>query len=83
MNKLFFSMVATFTLNGTFWFYSAVSFVAVFVLYFILPETEGRTIEEVQTFFDGNSLNGSELDEKRINQGKANDGEAHHSYGSC
>lgn len=55
--KLFLKMVALFTLNGTLWFYSAVGFVAVFVLYFILPETEGQTIEEVQSLFDSNIVN--------------------------
>lgn len=58
-SKLFLKMVTMFTLNGTLWFYSAVGFVAVFVLYFILPETEGQTIEEVQSLFDNNIVNQS------------------------
>lgn len=56
-NKLFLSMVSTLTLNGTFWFYSAIASVGVLVLYFILPETEGRTLEEVQAFFDKKKRN--------------------------
>lgn len=53
-NKLFLSMVAAFTLNGTFLFYSAVAFIGCFVLYFSLPETENKTLEEIQAFFDKN-----------------------------
>lgn len=58
-NKLFLSMVSAFTLNGTFWFYSAVSFIGCIALYFILPETENRTLEEVQAFFDKKNSNHS------------------------
>lgn len=50
-NKLFINMVAEFSLNGTFWFYSAVSLIGVIVLYFTLPETENRTLIEIQAFF--------------------------------
>lgn len=78
-NKTFLNMVATFTLNGTFWFYSAVAFTAVLVLYFILPETEGRTIEEVQKFFDRNIL---EHNDATSSQTKTNDTQPHCSYGS-
>lgn len=67
-NKLFLSMVATFTLNGTFWFYSAIAFVGLLVLYFILPETEGRTLEEVQTFFDRRKHNHANRYDTKSNQ---------------
>lgn len=50
-NKLFLTMIAAFTLNGTFWFYSAVAIIGCFVLYFTLPETENKTLEEIQAFF--------------------------------
>lgn len=50
-NKLFLTMVAAFTLNGTFWFYSAVAIIGCSILYFILPETESKTLEEIQAFF--------------------------------
>lgn len=51
-NKLFLNMVSLFTLNGTFWFYSAVAAVGCIVLYFILPETENKTLQEIEAFFD-------------------------------
>lgn len=50
-NKLFLTMVAAFTLNGTFWFYSAVAALGCIVLFFTLPETENKTIEEIQMFY--------------------------------
>lgn len=51
-NKLFLSMVTTFTLNGTFLFYSGVCIVACIVLYFTLPETENKTLQEIQVYFE-------------------------------
>ena len=52
-NKLFLSMVATLTLSGTFWFYSAVAFIGCIIFYFTLPETEGRTLLEIEEHFLG------------------------------
>lgn len=64
-------MVSIFTLNGTLWFYSAIGFIAVLVLYFILPETEGRTIEEVQSLFDNNNVNHSSRYDRKMNNEEA------------
>lgn len=50
-NKLFLTMVAAFTLNGTFCFYSVVAIIGCSILYFTLPETENKTLEEIQAFF--------------------------------
>lgn len=50
-NKLFLGMVATMTLSGTFWFYSAIALTGCIVLYFTLPETEGKTLIEIETYF--------------------------------
>uniref|UniRef100_A0A1B0GIU9 Major facilitator superfamily (MFS) profile domain-containing protein n=1 Tax=Lutzomyia longipalpis TaxID=7200 RepID=A0A1B0GIU9_LUTLO len=50
-NKLFLEMVGNFTLYGTFWMYSFVSLSGAVALYFCLPETEGRTLAEIETFF--------------------------------
>lgn len=53
-NKLFLSMLNTLTMPGTFWFYSAVALIGALVLYFVLPETEGRTLMEIERHFAGN-----------------------------
>lgn len=50
-NKLFQGTVDLLTLNGTFWFYSSVSIVGCGVLFFILPETENKTLHEIQECF--------------------------------
>lgn len=52
-NKLFLSMVATLTLSGTFWFYSTVAFIGCIIFYFTLPETENRTLLEIEEHFLG------------------------------
>lgn len=46
-------MLSTLTLPGTFWFYSAVAFTGCIVFYFVLPETEGRTLLEIEEHFLG------------------------------
>lgn len=55
-NKSFLSLVASLTLHGTFWLYSSVSIGGCFVLYFILPETENKPLQEIETFFDKRKL---------------------------
>lgn len=52
-NKLFLTMIETMTLPGTFWFYSGVSIIGCLILYLILPETEGRTLIEIENHFNG------------------------------
>ncbi|XP_053969703.1 facilitated trehalose transporter Tret1 isoform X2 [Anastrepha ludens] len=54
-NKLFLQMLSAFTLPGTFWLYSAVALIGAFVLYFTLPETEGRTLHEIEAHFSKKS----------------------------
>lgn len=50
-NKLFLGIVAILSLNGTFFLYSAVAMIGCFILYFVLPETEGKTLQEIEAFF--------------------------------
>ncbi|XP_052866654.1 proton myo-inositol cotransporter-like [Anopheles cruzii] len=50
-NKSFLSMLATFTLPGTFWIYSLVTLVGAAILYKVLPETEGKSLQEIETYF--------------------------------
>lgn len=52
-NKLFLKLLATLTLPGTFWMYSGVSLCGALVLYFILPETEGRSLVDIEEHFTG------------------------------
>jgi SP family facilitated glucose transporter-like MFS transporter 8 len=52
-NKVYFYMLNSMTLPGTFWFYGAISLVGSVFFYFLLPETEGRTLLEIQEHFEG------------------------------
>ncbi|XP_001599893.2 facilitated trehalose transporter Tret1 isoform X2 [Nasonia vitripennis] len=52
-NKLFLYMKYGMTLPGTFLFYASMNFVGVVGLYFMLPETEGRTLKEIEEHFAG------------------------------
>uniref|UniRef100_A0A1B0D994 Major facilitator superfamily (MFS) profile domain-containing protein n=1 Tax=Phlebotomus papatasi TaxID=29031 RepID=A0A1B0D994_PHLPP len=52
-NKLFLGMVGTFTLNGTFWIYAFIALSGALILYFTLPETEGRTLSVIEEHFAG------------------------------
>lgn len=62
-NKFFLSMISSMTLQGTFWFYSSISFIGAVFLYFVLPETEGRTLLEIEDHFTGKrSLDASKND---------------------
>lgn len=52
-NYLFLHMVSWLTLPGTFWFYSAMAMGGCVVLYFVLPETEGRKLIDIEMHFTG------------------------------
>uniref|UniRef100_A0A182Q811 Major facilitator superfamily (MFS) profile domain-containing protein n=1 Tax=Anopheles farauti TaxID=69004 RepID=A0A182Q811_9DIPT len=53
-NKTFLKMLAVFTLPGTFWIYSMVAIVGAIILYKVLPETEGKSLQEIETYFLSN-----------------------------
>lgn len=53
VNIFFLRMVEEITFPGTFWFYSAVGLSGAIVLYFTLPETEGKTLDEIEDHFAG------------------------------
>lgn len=46
-------MLDTLSLPGTFGLYAAVSLAGAVALYLVLPETEGRTLQEIQEHFAG------------------------------
>ena len=39
---------------GTFWLYGAICLVGFVVMYFHVPETKGRTLEEIEKQFNSN-----------------------------
>ncbi|XP_065076112.1 uncharacterized protein LOC135699735 [Ochlerotatus camptorhynchus] len=50
-NKFFLRMLAAFTLPGTFWMYSAITIIGAIILYYYLPETEGKSLIEIEQYF--------------------------------
>lgn len=50
-------MVPTLTsqlgMHGTFWMCSSVSFCVVAFSFFLMPETHGKTLEEIESFYRG------------------------------
>ena len=46
------SMADTLSIQGAYWFYAGCCFFAFIFVYFFLPETKGRTLEEMEAMFD-------------------------------
>ncbi|KAJ9594186.1 hypothetical protein L9F63_014346, partial [Diploptera punctata] len=49
--KTYLATAHSFQLFGTFWFYGAISIICFLYLYLELPETEGKTLQEIETLF--------------------------------
>ncbi|XP_053624848.1 facilitated trehalose transporter Tret1-like isoform X2 [Plodia interpunctella] len=52
-NKMFLSMVDRFAVWGTYGFYSFVGITGCFAFYFVLPETEGKTLNQIENHYAG------------------------------
>ncbi|KAL0852084.1 hypothetical protein ABMA28_000328 [Loxostege sticticalis] len=52
-NKMYISMVDTLSIWGTYGFYSIVCFTGCIVFYFVLPETEGKKLIDIENHFAG------------------------------
>lgn len=46
-------MVSGMSLSGTFFFYALINFAGLCFLYVMLPETEGRTLREIEEHYAG------------------------------
>ncbi|KAK9870534.1 hypothetical protein WA026_008098 [Henosepilachna vigintioctopunctata] len=64
-NKIFLSMVSQLTLPITFWCFGGFSITGFIVLYFVLPETEGKSLIEISNHFSGKTKLGNEMFLKR------------------
>lgn len=52
-NKTFLNLVHSLSLPVVFWIYSASAFLGIILLYYFLPETEGKTLFEITEYFAG------------------------------
>ncbi|KAL4717244.1 hypothetical protein ACJJTC_017131 [Scirpophaga incertulas] len=54
-SKTNYNIEASIHLSGTFAFYAAVGLIGTVYLYFFLPETEKKTLQEIEAFYKGNT----------------------------
>ncbi|KAF5299384.1 hypothetical protein FQR65_LT09425 [Abscondita terminalis] len=52
-NKLYFRIIDSFTIFGTYMLYASICFIGIIIMYYILPETEGKTLQEISDHFEG------------------------------
>jgi hypothetical protein len=53
--KTFLSMQHSLQLYGSFWLFGAVNSFCFAFVYFLLPETEGKSLEEIEQIFAGST----------------------------
>ena len=47
------SLMVALGMHGVFWLYSCVCFCVVAVAFFLMPETYGKTLEEIESYYRG------------------------------
>ena len=52
ITKTFNTLIDAFTAAGTFWLYGSLAFLAVLFVYVFVPETKGKSLEEIQQYFE-------------------------------
>ncbi|KAB0797809.1 hypothetical protein PPYR_08802 [Photinus pyralis] len=67
-NKVFLQLGAMLTIPGIYWFYGSLSFVGLVCIYFILPETEGKSLEAITDHFSGKSKLGNKVQRSKKGQ---------------
>ena len=53
LTKEFLSMLQTLTTYGTFWMFAAVNLLGTLFVAFLVPETKGKSLEEIEALFQG------------------------------
>ncbi|KAF5289439.1 hypothetical protein FQR65_LT11812 [Abscondita terminalis] len=66
-NKTFLWMISILDLSGSYWFYAGLSILGIIIMYFYLPETEGKDLQEVIDHFADVSKLDNKL-KKRVEQ---------------
>lgn len=55
VTKFFSSLVAVIQIYGTFWLFTVFSIIGTFFVIFIIPETKGKTMDEIQELLGAGS----------------------------
>uniref|UniRef100_A0A1B6DH14 Major facilitator superfamily (MFS) profile domain-containing protein n=2 Tax=Clastoptera arizonana TaxID=38151 RepID=A0A1B6DH14_9HEMI len=69
--KTFPLLQRTLTKPGSFWFYGTVSLVGTIFFYIMLPETKGRTLQEIEDYFSGRTKTLKPVKDTANNNNKA------------
>lgn len=72
VQKMFLYMVQSLTMPGVFLFFSTMTFVGLITFYFIIPETEGKTLLEIEHHYTNLSLQRSFRRRKNVKTMKVN-----------
>lgn len=69
ITKLYQGLVDSYGVHSVFWFFAAFSYLGVLFIYFVIPETKGCTLEEIQRKFNNISyIERAEEDSKEVEQ---------------
>lgn len=62
VTKTYDSMVTTFTIQGAYWFYAGCCLLGFIFVYLLMPETKGKTLEEIEALFDKDKHHYQQID---------------------
>jgi len=62
VTKTFKSMVATINNQGVYWFYAGFCLLAFLFVYLLMPETKGKSLEEIEALFNKKQRGYQEID---------------------
>ena len=59
-------MQSSLTIAGTFWFFGGCAFLGFVFVYILMPETKGKTLEEIEAFFEKHKQSYQPIDWKDL-----------------
>lgn len=66
ITKTFSIMIKYLTSAGTFWFFGIIMFLSILFVYKLVPETKGKSLEEIQIYFETFGKKNKDVKESRI-----------------
>lgn len=65
VTRFYSDLVVAFAIHTTFWIFAVISFIGVVFVFFIIPETKGKTLDEIQVVLGG-SASAHAMDDQRF-----------------